>query len=183
MGVHRVLGVAVPSRFTLSLSEQEPDRPLPRALLALARGNLDWQQPFLVAQASLGMTAQLINRTRVALCPPDLLLEVDLPDVGVLASDHSPQVVKAGYQAAKARGPALAALWHTPLPPPWQRRISRLARRLHHAWTFLRGGERVLYPNPSQPRMDQARLHADLIRSGVCLEGNSRSISAWQQNR
>jgi NTE family protein len=170
MGVHRVLGVSVPSRFTFSLSEQEPDRLLPRALFALARGNLDWQQPFLVAQASLGMTAQLINRTRVALCPPDVLLEVDLPDIGVLASDHSPQVVEAGRQAASGKAQELAALWSRPLSPPWRRRYLRLVGRLRRAWAVLRGGEEVLYPNPCQPGPDQARLRADLTRSGVCVQ-------------
>lgn len=174
MGADRVLGVDVPSCFTLALPEREPDGPLLRRLWSLANGGLDWRQPFLVAQASLGMTAGLVNRTRLALCPPDLLLQIELPNVGVLASDRSAQVVQAGRNAAQAHARELAALAR-PLPPRWWRRLSRLARRVGRAWTVLRGEEDLLYPSPCLPSSghpvpDPCRLRADLSQAGVCSE-------------
>ena len=170
IGADRVLGVDVPSHFELSFSETGVKSRLPRTLWSLANGELDWKQPFLVAEASMGMTAQMINRTRVALCPPDLLLEVDLPNVGVLSDDQSAEIVQAGYEAARTRGRALAGLWRKPLRPRWQMHALRFWARLRRAWTAFQGEPEVLYPGPCSPE----RLRADLTRAGLCFEREGR---------
>jgi NTE family protein len=164
MGADRVLGVDVPSHFALPLEEQEPNGRLPAGLLPLANGALDWRMPFLIAQASMGMTARVINHTRLALCPPDLLIEVELTNVRLLATDRSAEIVEAGRRAALARAPELVALWNRSRRPRWQRRLSRAVRRLRRAWTVLREREEVLYPGCFEP----GRLHADLRRTGLC---------------
>jgi NTE family protein len=160
VGADRVLGVDVATRFALSLQEGPSRASWPRGLRALANGGLEWKLPFRVAEASMGITARVINRTRLALCPPDLLLEVDLAEVGILATGCCPQIVEAGRRAAMARAPELIALQERPLPAGWQKRLSRIACRLRRAWTVLRGKELVLYPG----RDGAAWLEADLRR-------------------
>jgi hypothetical protein len=49
------------------------------------------------------MTAQMVDDTRPALCPPDLLLQIDLPNVGVLSNRQNARIIEAGYEAARVR--------------------------------------------------------------------------------
>lgn len=136
MGADRVLAVAVPASVRLSLEEAErPERLSLRGLRILSNRTRDWKLPLLIAEVSSAITVQTINRRRMALCPPDLLLEVRLPNVGLLfGNDGNHSVIEAGRQAAMEQRARLAALTN-PLPPLWQRRLAATNRRLRRAWT------------------------------------------------
>jgi NTE family protein len=146
MGVDRVLGVNVPLHFRLPMEEGEPKALSARGILSLGNGTLDWEMPLLIAEASLGMTTGLVDRRRLALCPPDLLLEIDLPNVGLLDTGHSAQVIEVGRETALQRVPELKDLQTRPLRPRWRRRLSRLVRRLRRAWACMRERESLCYP-------------------------------------
>jgi predicted acylesterase/phospholipase RssA len=178
MGADRVLGVDVPPSLTLSLEEERSRAGSLRGLLHFGNGALDWKLPFLVAEVSMGMTVQVIDRTRLALCPPDLLLEIDLPNVGLLAIDRSAEIVESGRKAAMERASELAALQTSPLRPRWQRRLSRIVRRLRRAWTVLQRREEVLFPGSGQP----GRLPAELRCAGVCSIAQ-RGAREWAHDR
>jgi NTE family protein len=154
MGADRVLGVNVPSRLTLALENEERAKGLsPRGLLTFSSRTHNWRLPFLIAEASMGITAQTITRTRLALCPPDLLLQVDLPNVGLFAMDKSAEIIETGRRAAWEHQAELVALSEKPLPPRWQRRRGRAVHRLRRAWRVLR---EPAYP----PYLDQVSERA-----------------------
>jgi hypothetical protein len=161
MGADRVLGVNTPSSFRLCLDheahpqvqEQEAEhaglvRGLParaRALPARARElptrarelvadrMRALQQPFTIMQASMGYTVSMANRTRLALYPPDLLLDVQMPGVGVFSTAKNGEAIDAGYRVAHEHRAALRALAR-PLPPPWRAHLSSRWRRARLAW-------------------------------------------------
>ena len=113
-GVDRVLAVAIapPNDFELALPPDTP-RSHSLSLAGLFRLGIeahDWHLPFQVAEASVGLTQQLANRTRMELCPPDMLLEVAVPGVGLLSTGGSQSAVDAGYRAAMAHLAELKAL-------------------------------------------------------------------------
>ncbi len=107
----------------------------------------DWHTPFLVAETGINLTQQLINRTRMDLCPPDMLLEVALPGVGMLSTNGSQIAIEAGYRTAQERLDELKAL-AAPLLPAWRERWRRFRRRVQIAWRILRGPAYPLYPEP-----------------------------------
>lgn len=118
-------------------------------LLRLGHEGHDWRLPFLIAEAGIGRTQELINSTRMELCPPDMVLEVALPGIGMLSTDGSEAAVEAGYRAAQERLGELQAL-AAPLPPPWRRRWRALRHRARLAWRVLRGPDHLLYPEPRE---------------------------------
>ena len=150
MGADRVLAITIPPIKEFEL-EVIPHSPHGRGLSlgSLFRfGNIEhtWRLPFLIAETGFGLTQQLVNQTRMTLCPPDLLLEVPLPGVGILSTDGSQAAVDAGYATARQHLAELKAL-AAPLPPPWRRRYWGLRRRLKLAWRILRGPDPFLYPD------------------------------------
>jgi NTE family protein len=154
MGADRVLGVSVPPSVQLSLDEAKREKVLSlRGLRLFGEHTRDWKLPLLIAEASSGMTIQAINHRRLALCPPDVLLQVHLPNVGILSADNGNRtVIEAGRRAAMEHRAKLAAL-KRPLPPSWQRRWVAAARRLRRAWSALTEPEDPLYPaGPGRPR-------------------------------
>jgi len=149
MGVERVLGVNVPPSVDLSLEDEEMSEGLSlRALRLLGQRLPDWRRPFLIAEASAGITIQAIDRTRLALCPPDLLLEIHLPGVG-LFSNGGDDEVEAGYRVAMAHMEELVALKKKRPLSRWRRRLRSMTGRLRLAWMMLRGPESPLYPSNS----------------------------------
>jgi NTE family protein len=147
MGAERVLGVTVPSSVKLPLEEErERIRLSPRALLAFTNRTQDWKLPFLIAEASVSFTAQIVSQIRLSLCPPDLLLEISLPNVGLFATDKNAAVIEAGRKEAMRHLAALVELHTKPLPPRWRRRLKSVARRLGRAWAALREPAYPLFP-------------------------------------
>jgi len=139
MGADRVLAVSVPPRLKLPLEERKEERGLSlRGLSLFGDRTRDWRLPFLIAEASLGMTEELVDRMRLALHPPDLLLEVDLPNVGLLDADNNADIIHAGREAATRRLGELLALKVEPPPAMRQRPLAVAARRLRRAWAALR---------------------------------------------
>jgi len=129
MGVDRVLAVNTPPSVKLSLEEREQERGLSfRNLGFFGSRTLDWKLPFLIAEASVGFTIRVINQARIAEYPPDLVLEIDLPNVGVFISDDNAHIIQAGREAALEYLAEITAL-KAPLPW-WRRRWHALARRL-----------------------------------------------------
>jgi len=139
MGADRVLGVSVPPSVRLSLEEAEQQRSLSlRGLRLFGNHTRDWKLPILIAEASSSITIQAINRRRLALYPPDLLLEIHLPNVGLLFSENGNHaIIEAGRRVALERRAQLALL-QRPLPPAWRRRVTSTARRLRRVWRELR---------------------------------------------
>jgi len=138
MGADRVLAVSVPARYKLPLEEpQGPGASSPRGFRFLGNHTHDWKLPFLIAGASLGMAAEENNRMRIHRYPPDLLLEIELPNVGVLTADKNVETIEAGRETAQRRLAELVALKREPLRPQRQRPLARAAQRLRQAWTGM----------------------------------------------
>ena len=147
LGADRVLGVNVPPTVRLSMEEKERLTGLSaRGLRFFSNHTRDWKQPFLIAEASVGVTMQVINQTRLAFCPPDVLLEVNLPNVGVFTSNDNAEIIEAGRKAATDRLTELVKLKTQPLPHRWRRRLRSVTRRLRRARAALLGPEYPLYP-------------------------------------
>lgn len=149
--VDRVLAVSVMPHSGFAL-DPNPGTQRSRGLsigglLRFGGNGADWHTPFLVAETGINLTQQLINRTRMDLCPPDMLLEVALPGVGMLSTNGSQIAIEAGYRTAQERLDELKAL-AAPLPPAWRERWRRFRRRVQIAWRVLRGPAYPLYPEP-----------------------------------
>ena len=87
------------------------------------------------------IAVDIVDRMRLAFHAPDLLLEVDLPNVGLFATDSSEDVIEAGRRTAMRRVKELAALKTKPLPPAQQGRPADSAQQLREAWAALHGTE------------------------------------------
>ncbi len=148
MGADVVIGVDIPPTTGFDL-EVDPEfiRSRGPSLRRLFRfgGQLEWRLPFLIAETSIGMTQRLINRTRLEICPPDLLLQVQLPSIGVLSTDGSGDAIEAGYRAALSRVNDLRRVGTQP-KGEWRSRLRRVRRRWGLAWRILRGPDYPLYP-------------------------------------
>ncbi len=146
MGADRVLAVDVPPSVHLSLDREAHDTALSvRALSVLTQRTREWQLPFLIADACVGISINALNRTRLMLCPPDVLLEVQLPNVGVFSTNKNGEAITAGYRLARERRADLVALRSKPLSPRWLRRLASLWRRARLAWAVFRKPEYLLY--------------------------------------
>ena len=144
MGADRVLGVNVPPCVHLDLDRETHAGALSmRALSYVTQRTREWQLPFLIADACVGISVNAMNRTRLALCPPDLLLEVQLPNVGLFSTHKNGVAVAAGYRLARERWTDLQALKSTPLPSRWQRRLASIWRRVRLAWAVFREPEHL----------------------------------------
>lgn len=147
--VDRVLAIAIPPNREFEL-DARPGHQRSRGLslgglLRLGGEGHDWRVPFMIAEVGISITQQLANRTRMDLCPPDLLLEVPLPGVGMFSTDGSRTAIDAGYRVAQAHLPELKAL-AAPLPPPWRRHWRCFRHRAHLAWRILRGPAYPTFP-------------------------------------
>jgi len=150
MGADRVLGVNVPPNVNLSLGDGEEEKELPLwELFRLDNHIRDWKLPFLVAEASAAFTVRIVNQTRLTLCPPDLLLEIHLPNVGIFPNDDSADIIRAGRWIATDHLKELVKLKTNPLPPRWWRRLKSTWFRVRSAWTWLQESEYPLYPGES----------------------------------
>jgi len=151
--VDRVLAVSVAPHTGFAL-DPKPGTPRSRGLsigrlLRFGGDGADWHTPFLVAETGINLIQQLINRTRMDLCPPDMLLEVTLPGVGMLSTDGSRAAIDAGYRAAQEHLDELKAL-AAPLPPAWRKLWRRFRHRAQIAWRVLRGPAYPQFPEPPQ---------------------------------
>ena len=105
----------------------------------------EWRRPFLIAQASTGMMQQVIDQTRLELCPPDVHIKVTMNHIGMLTFEAGAAAIEAGYITAQRYIPELQALTE-PLPAPWQQQLAHLRRRARLAWHVLRGPAYPMYP-------------------------------------
>lgn len=159
MGADKVLGVNVPPSVQLSLEDEEMAEGLSlRGLRFLGNHIPDWRLPFLIAEASAGMTIQLVNRTRSMLCPPDLSLEIHLSGVGIFPSGESAEIIEAGRKVAMSHWAELVRLKTCPRLPRWRRQLRSTIRRIRRAWAMLREPEYPLYPSQSD-RVTVEPLH------------------------
>jgi NTE family protein len=101
MGAERILGVCTPPSVQLDVRREPRSKGLSaRGLYRLNNHTRDWKLPFLIAEASVGISAQVANRARLAACPPDLLIEIRLPNVGVFANGGNQEIIERGRRAA-----------------------------------------------------------------------------------
>jgi NTE family protein len=137
MGAERILGVNVPPSIDLSLADEEMPHGLSlRGLRFLSHHIPDWRQPFLIAEASMDITIRAIDRTRLTLCPPDVLLEIHLPGVGIFSNGDGSEI-EAGRKVAMAHLEELVGLKTEPSLPRWIRRLRPMMNRLRLAWMML----------------------------------------------
>jgi NTE family protein len=147
LGAERILAVNVPPSVDLSLEDEEMPKGLSLRGLRLFRHHIpDWRLPFLIAEASAGITIQAIDRTRLTLCPPDLLLEIQLPGVGLFSTGNGAEI-EAGRKAAMAHMEELAKLKAGLSLSLWKRLQRSVINRLRLAWMALRYPEPPLYPS------------------------------------
>jgi NTE family protein len=146
MGAERVLGVRVPPCVKLSLDEEQREDSLSwRALFSFNNRTRDWRLPFLIAESSVGITANLVTQTRLSLYPPDVLIDIEMPNVGVFATDKNTEIVHAGYKAAMRRLSDLVELRTRPLSP-WKKGWQRTVRRARRAWAAWCQPDGLLHP-------------------------------------
>jgi len=141
MGADRVLAISFTTTVKLDLSKAPvaPDGrgPSLRTLRRFRGHSPEWRQPFLIAEASMGMMQQLIDESRLEGCPPDVHLRVPMNKIGLLTFGAGAAAIDAGYAAAQAHLRELRRLTD-PLPAPWRRRWTDLRGRLTRAWQALR---------------------------------------------
>lgn len=147
MGADRILGVNVPPSLDLSLGDGEMSKGLSLRGLRLFRHHIsDWKLPFLIADASAGITIRAIDQTRLTLCPPDFLLEIQLPGVGLFSTGNDAEI-EAGRKAAMAHLEELVKLKARSPWPLWKKFQRSVVNRLRLAWMALRYPEPPLYPS------------------------------------
>jgi NTE family protein len=147
-GADRVLAVSFGANTSLNLTKPKTtDRrgPSMRVLKRFRGQSHEWRQPFLIAEASAGMMQQIINQTRLELCPPDVHIKITMNHVGMLTFEAGAAAIEAGYITAQRHTPELQALTE-PLPAPWQQQMAHLQRRVKLAWQVLRGPAYPRYP-------------------------------------
>lgn len=111
MGADQVLGVCTPPSVKLDLKQEPRKKGLsPRGLYLLNNHTRDWKLPFLIAEISVGISAQVANRARLVAYPPDLMIEIRLPNVGVFASNGNQGIIETGRRAAMEHLEELVAL-------------------------------------------------------------------------
>jgi NTE family protein len=115
MGADRVLGICTPPSVKLDLRRKPKKTGLsPRGLYRLNNHTRDWKLPFLIAEASFGISVQVANRARLVTCPPDLLIEIHLPNVGVFSSNGIDEIIEMGRRTALEHLGELVALKGVP---------------------------------------------------------------------
>jgi NTE family protein len=146
-GADRVLAVIFPRTTRLDLTPKVPpaSQGLSLRMLKQLRGQGQWRQPFLIAEAGIWMLQELVNERRADLCPPDVVLEIPLPEIGMLSIDAGREAIAAGYDVAQRNLDELRSLT-APLPAPWVRKAQRFQDRLARAWHIVRGDDAPLYP-------------------------------------
>jgi len=105
-----------------------------------------WRLPFLIGEAASSITQRTINRQRLALCQPDLLIDIAMPNMGLFVGMDNDEVIEAGREAALARATELVGLRDKPLPPRWRQRLAEHRRRLRRAWAALNAPAYPIYP-------------------------------------
>ncbi len=149
MGADRVLAVSFAAQTKLDLAKKPQTAdgrgPSLRVLKRFRGQSPEWRQPFLVAEASMGMMQKIINQTRFDLCPPDAHIEVTMDNIGMLTFDAGAAAIEAGYITAHRHLDNVRELTE-PLPAPWQRKMSHMKRRVRLAWQVLREPTYRKYP-------------------------------------
>jgi NTE family protein len=111
MDADRVLGVWTPPSVKLDMKREPSKRGLsPRMHHRLNNHTRDWKLPFLIAEACFGISVQVANRARLVTCPPDLLIEIHLPNVGVFSSNGIEEIIEIGRRTALEHLEELVAL-------------------------------------------------------------------------
>jgi len=157
MGADRVVGVTTPPSVQLNMEdsadeaademEMEHSRLSLRALFSsFSLPALEWHLPLLIAETATGYTVSLVSQQRLRLSPPDLLLEVHLPNMGTFATQRSAEAIAAGQQATREALPALRKLRDTPKPPGALQAWRRWRRRLARAWAAFNAPDYSCFP-------------------------------------
>jgi predicted acylesterase/phospholipase RssA len=152
LGADRVLGVSVPN--TIRLRDKDEEKTAGLSIQGLRRfgdPTRQWRTPFLIAGASMNLAIQLVNQRRLELCPPDLLIQVQLTNVGLFGDGNSSQVIDAGRQAALHHLPQIIQLREEPEDEAWVAWLRSLRARLRRAWRVLRQPPYQTYPEPRRP--------------------------------
>ncbi len=149
LGADRVIGVDIPPRVELALHEKaapQRSRLSLRSLLPFSGDSFDWKLPFLIAESSVALTIAIVNRRRLSLNPPDLLLKVDLPNMGTFVTKDNRSIIAAGEKVAWNELTRLQALRDRPLPARWRRRLQERLLRLRRARDAYRQPLHPLFP-------------------------------------
>jgi len=126
MGADKVIGVITPMRLELGLDDEHPDV---RPWFSLGVP-LDWIRPAVIGATSVNYIIRTVDQYRLRSWPPDLLLEVNIENVGTFVTEKSQEIVDAGRNVAIAHLEAIRRLATQPLPPRWQRQLHRSVNRM-----------------------------------------------------
>ncbi len=159
MGADRVIGVNTPPSVRLTPQTNARRRLFLGALFSPSANFLDWKTPFLIAESSAHFTIRTVDRQRLALCPPDVLIEVKLPNVGTFVTDRNMEIIQAGYKNAQAVVDELRTVRDTPLPSAWRQRWKRFRWRLRRAWRAYK--EPPLFPKIEELKAREERVAQD----------------------
>jgi predicted acylesterase/phospholipase RssA len=170
MGADRIIGVNTPPSVRLTPQANARRRLSLGALFSPNVNFLDWKMPFLIAESSAHFTIRTVNRQRLALCPPDVLIEVNLPNIGTFVTDRNMEIIQAGYKNAQAVVDDLRALRDKPLPSAWQQRWEQFRRRLRRAWHAYK--EPPLFPQTREMKKGRDGMIGK-DRSGGSEEGGT----------
>jgi NTE family protein len=150
LGADRVVGVNVPPGIhnLLKLPEENEKRPRlsPQSIFAVIARPGDWKLPLLVAEASVAMTAALVNRKRETLCPPDLLLDIPILNTGTFMADNSKEIVEGGARTAMESMADQLRLREHATAPAWQRQLDEVGWRLRRAWEAYKAPRYPMFP-------------------------------------
>ncbi len=148
MDADRVLAVSFNTNSKLDLKTPETrdgHGPSMRVLKRFRSQSQEWRRPFLIAEASANMTQQIINHTRLELCPPDVHISITMDNIGMFTFEAAAAAIEAGYITAQRHLSDLKVLTK-PLPAPWQQQLAHLQRRVKLAWQVLSGPAYPTYP-------------------------------------
>ncbi|MBN2002735.1 MAG: patatin-like phospholipase family protein [Anaerolineae bacterium] len=166
MGAERVIGINTPPSVRLNMANgnnhQGRRRLSPQMLFSLVNYAPDWKLPMLIAETSAQLTTDIVNARRLHLCPPDIQLDINLPNVGTFTSDKNADIIDTGRKAAMDRLGDLMRLYLKPQPPRWKQKLLAFFKRLRRAWAVLHEPDWPVFPqtyveNPGTPALQVAK--------------------------
>lgn len=182
MGAERVIGVNTPPSVQLNIpngnNHHGRRRLSPQMLLSLVNYAPDWKLPMLIAETSVQMTTNIVNARRADLCPPDIQLDINLPNVGTFSSDKNSDIIDIGRKAAMARLSDLMLLYLKPQPPRWKQRWIAFFKRLRRAWAVLHEPDWPIFPRSYAENDSALALSAAKNESPALPDSAMETLSA-----
>ncbi len=156
MGADRVLAIDTPTKLEFPAVNLIPTPPKrPTSIFSFLHRPREWLHPFLIGEQATGIAVGATVKARLAAWPPDLLLEICIPNMHLFDTDHIAATIQCGRQTALNSIEALRELRDRPLPPLWMLKLQEVCYRLSRAWDILIDPNAHLpglpHPSPDEP--------------------------------